>query len=559
MSRKTLAVSVVILGSLLSLACGSDHEKTKAGNEPSPVTEAEHGTKFRDASALLEPYKRVGLDGLHGVAWIDYDVDGDLDLFIPGGVGSKSALFKNDEGEFSNVTDDAGLSSTTGFGGVAVGDIDNDGFPDIYASAEGNDFFDAMNPPALFHNNGDGTFTDVIADSGIVATATASGVTMGDINNDGYLDIFLASSAHRREVVPPARYDNDVLYLNNGDMTFTDVTEKAGVTGGHGSCVTTFSDYDNDNWIDLWVGVCNDVDDQPTPFYLYRNNHDGTFTDVATKAGLNKELGYWMALTFADVENDGDLDVFSTNFGPVSPQGAPAPHALFINNGDGTFTSKPDDKLFLNTFAFGATFGDWDNDGWSDLYVIGDQALGGFVGPGLGTPGYLYFNDGTGALQQEDWAAGADLSAKFTSGVAKADFDGDGFLDLVVAASNFDLQDPESGASLLSDDGAPVLLHNQGNGNHWVTVRLRGTTSNRMAIGAKLELATKSLHQLQELHAGEAFLSAESPWPTFGLGAESGGVLKVTWPSGLKEWFRVAADKVVDLVEGSGSSRRLSP
>jgi enediyne biosynthesis protein E4 len=332
------------------------------------------------------------------------------------------------------------------------------------------------------------------------------------------------------------------------------------VRGGRGSCVTSFSDYDNDGWTDLWVGVCNDVDDLPTPFYLYRNNHDGTFTDVADKAGLNVDPGYWMAITFGDIDNDGDLDMFSTNFGPVTPQGPPEPHVLFRNNGDGTYSHVPDDKLWLNTFAFGATFGDWDNDGWQDLYVVGDQALAGFIGPGAGTPGYLYFNDGKGELKDTGAPPGVDLSNKFTSGVAKADFNGDGFLDVAVAASAYQAQDPNTGQVVLSDEGAPVLLTNRGNENHWVTVRLTGTESNRMAIGAKLELDTAGgLHQTLETYAGYAFLSGESPWPTFGMGRATKGALKVTWPNGRKEWFAVSSDRVIDLTEGTGSATAIKP
>jgi hypothetical protein len=557
MSTQTIQLSLVVLLGATSLGCGAAEEQDSRPTPPAVEVKAEHGSKFTDVSALLEPFKRVGLDGLYGLAWIDYDVDSDLDLLVPGGVGFENAFFENrGDGTFTDVTQQAGLTSTSGYSGVAVGDLDNDGYPDIFASAEGNDFFDARNSPSLFRNNGDGTFTDVIAESGILATRTAAGVTMGDVNNDGYLDIFLASSAHRRELFPPARYDPDQLFINNGDFTFTDVTEEAGVVGGEGSCVATFSDYDDDDWIDLWVGVCNDVDDRPTPFYLYRNNRDGTFTDVATEAGLNERLGYWMAITFGDIENDGDLDMFSTNYGPVDPEGNPAPHVLFVNNGDGTYSGSRDER-WLNTFAFGASFGDWDNDQWSDLYVVGSQPFGGYIGAGLGTPGYVYFNDQRGELTEDTSAAGTDMSHKYTSGLAKGDFDADGFVDLAVAVSAFDLKDPETGTSLISDDGAPVLLHNEGNGNHWVTLRLRGTESNRMAIGAKLRLETADgVRQYQETHAGESFISAESPWPTFGLGGHETALLEVTWPSRRREWFSVASDRIVDIEEGSGSSMK---
>jgi len=228
----------------------------KVANATVPVPDS--GTSFVQSGAFAGFERRNG-EGLGGLAWLDYDGDGDLDMISTNGFGVSSGLFRNDgDGVFTDVTESAGLVSLTGNSGVVAGDIDNDGFPDVLMPGEGNFAGPIQTPTRLFHNNGDGTFTDISATANVPGAATAFSAAMADINNDGYLDLFIAAEGHLGVLFPPNRQDTDKLYLNNGDLTFTDISESAGMQG-LGSCTSSFSDYDNDGWMDLFIAVCNDV------------------------------------------------------------------------------------------------------------------------------------------------------------------------------------------------------------------------------------------------------------------------------------------------------------
>lgn len=538
-----MKANIFILASTIVLASGAVHAS------PNERVITETGTTFEDVSNLLAPYTRKGFDGQGGFAWLDYDADNDLDLLLTGGIGSKNGLFRNNnDGTFTDVSAESGID-VGGHGGVVAGDIDNDGYPDVYLSREGTIFGLAQNTPRFFHNNGDGTFTDISVMAGISGQETTASPAMADINNDGYLDLFVAAAGHRHFIFPPAKQTLERLYLNNGDLTFTDITDSAGVASGLGSCVASFSYYDDDEWIDLFYGDCNNIDGAQTPFHIFRNNGDNTFVDVREEAGLG--LGHWMSSTLGDYDNDGDIDLFATSFGPLSPLGIIEAHALYRNNGDGTYTDVATEELAVNQFSFGATFADWDNDGWLDLFYTGSQDTAGLIGPNIGNPGHMFFNDGAGNLIENNDAHGLDLRNILTSSVAKADYDQDGFLDLAIFASAYQMNDIVSGEPI-GDDGAPFLLKNEGNGNTGVTIRPHGDESNKMAIGAKMWLYTHDLTQVREIYAGGGFLTSESPWPHFGMGKDKIGMLKVRWPSGLKEKFIVRSNRVLDIYEGEG-------
>ncbi len=516
----------------------------------------DRGTRFEQTGAFASFERRNG-GRLGGLAWLDYDADGDLDMISTNGRGASSGLFRNDGGGvFTDVTQSSGLVSLSGNSGVVAGDIDNDGYPDVFMSGEGNFVGPVQSATRLFHNNGDGTFTDITATANVPGGATALSAAMADINNDGYLDLFISAQGHLGLVFPPARQDTDRLYLNNGDLTFTDISESAGMSG-LGSCANAFSDYDNDGWVDLFVAACNDVTFAATPFHLFRNNHDNTFTDVAVEAGLT-EGGYWMSVSFGDIDNDGDFDLFSTSFGPEDPRnlgfGINNAHALYRNNGDGTYTDIADEALGLNQFSWGSTFADFDNDGFVDLFFAGSLAPFGLIGPGpFGNPGHLFMNNHQGGFEQNDEALGVDLSTDQVSGVAQADFDGNGFPDIAVSRTVYLLPpDPVTGERAEAGSGEPVLLSNNGNGNGWLVVQLEGGQSNRMAIGARIEVITRHAHQHREIRAGSSFLSSESPWPVFGLGRDHHALVNVSWPSGLNEWYFGHDKQTMRLVEGSG-------
>ncbi len=531
---------------------------------------------LEDVSELLDGFVRdsnIDLaqgEGLGGAAWLDYDNDEDLDLFLPNGRGGASALFRNNGDEtFTDVALEAGVAYEGGSTGVAVGDLDNNGYVDIFLTGTGGIVFGEHSPTVLFLNNGDGTFTDVTATAGVPGAETSAAAALGDINNDGWLDIFIASPGHidllanegfPPETFGPTAFHPNTLYLSNGvdengDLTFTDISESAGIDDAMGACVAGFSDYDNDGWLDIYVGNCNFAEGPtplPTPFNLYRNNgpdENGniTFTDVATEAGIDR-LGIWMSFAPGDYDNDGDIDFFAffaTNGGIARQE----PHAFYRNNGDGTFTDIAADLGVANLqFSWGATLKDFNNDGYLDLYFAGAFPLFGVPG----NPGWLLFNDGQSGFNQasiED--SGGDLGRRFTSGVAAGDFNGDGFEDVVVVTDTlYNLQSGE-----LLDLGTPVLYRNSGNENNWLTLRLVGTESNRSAIGAKVELVSGELEQVREVLAGSSFASSENPWPSFGLARNEAATVRVTWPSGLVESYDIdRVNQIVTLTEGEGNS-----
>lgn len=557
--RRLLFIFSVILAS-----CVSSGEEI--GSADHATRQIDHGVTFANSSALLAPFSRsANGEGLGGLAWLDYDQDGDLDLYLTNSVTTTNALFSNNgDGTFSDVTFAAGVHNGFGSSGVVAGDIDNDGYPELFVSGEGHIVGPGQTPTRLYHNNGDGTFSEISGLAGVSAASSEFGSAMADINGDGYLDIFVAAPGHipfltgpGTGLSPPSK-----LYLNNGDLTFTEIAASAGVTGEYllpgvgivtdGACVPGFTDYDGDGDQDLLVGNCNafpfapfPLPVRPTPFNLYRNNGDLTFTDVTLAAGLNVP-GFWMGLAFGDVDNDGDVDFFSTSTGTFTGH----LHALMTNNGDGTFSNDGIAAgVAISEFGWGTTMADYDNDGDLDMYQVGALPLFGVIGPGKASPGRLFFNDGAGNFTDTTSATGVNLSFSYSSGVAQADYDGDGFADLVVMTA------PWSAGGFSNPSGAPVLLRNQGNNNHSITVRLVGTRSNAGGVGARVEVKTGHERQVREVRAGSSMASTDSPWPSFGIGHRDEADVTVSWPSGLVEEFDdIDADQLVTLTEGTGEA-----
>ena len=537
-----------VLGAVV-LAAGASVQPAPAQADPPPVV-------FEDVSDRLDFCRgsvASGGDGLGGAAWLDYNNDGFLDLFLANGKENPNALFRNNgDGTFTNVAAEAGVENGLGNTGVLAADFDNDGFKDLFLAGDGGVTGTGQSPVQLYHNNQDGTFTDITPQSGITSPPSAMDLTAGDIDNDGFLDLFIAApglfgTQHRSK-----------LYRNNGDLTFTDISTSAGVDVRVGACAAVFTDYDRDGWIDLMIVTCLGSRNSNV---LFRNNGDLTFTDVAAQAGI-RVPGAWMGIGLADYDNDDDIDLFVTNFGETND-----PNILFESNGDGTYVSgdvAAAAGVGTLEFGWGCTFTDFDNDGYADIFFAG--SLPSVLNQGRGNPGRMLFNnrDGTftdasapscsGGRSRRASSSGeasteciravpVDLSNQWTSGVAQGDFDNDGFADIVVVV------EPVAGGSC-----RPVLLRNLGNENHWVTIRLVGTTSNRDAVGAQVRVVAGPLRQIKEVYAGTSFLSTESPWLTFGLAdQESTDSVKVTWPSGLVEQFaNISTGQTVTLVEGQG-------
>jgi hypothetical protein len=502
-----------------------------------------------------------------GLAFFDYDNDGWLDIYLtngtrlgekwPQGKSPTSQLFKNNrDGTFTNVTEKSGLARTGWQTGVCVGDYDNDGWDDLFCCFWGHNI--------LFHNNGDGTFTDVTQKAGLYNERVhwGAGCTFLDYDRDGHLDLFVCNYIQ----LDPAQVnssgeatvcqwkglpvmcgprglpgDTNFLYHNNGDGTFADVSEKAGILkpGPRYSITAVAYDFDNDGWPDIYVAV----DSQPS--ILYHNNHDGTFTDIAVAAGCAySETGHeqaGMGVAVADYDCDGWFDIFKTNFSDDTCN-------LYRNNGDGTFS----DVTFPSGIAvnsryvgWGCGFLDFDNDGWPDLMQINGHVYPEMVGHEVGetykNPRIVYRNMGNGQFKDVSSVMGPGISERFSSrGAAFGDYDNDGDIDVLVLNMN-DLP------SLLRNDG--------GNRQNWIKVKLTGTKCNRTAIGARVRVITGDHVQMDEVHSGSSVMSQGDLRLHFGLGkSETVDVIEVKWPTTgkLERFTKVKANQILTIKEGSG-------
>src|SRR5215510_10414225 len=494
-----------------------------------------------------------------GVAWLDYDNDGFLDLFFANGANLRAGkpspgnvLFHNTgKGTFVDVTQSAGVAGNGGFStGVAVGDYDNDGFLDLYVAGYGAN--------TLYHNNGNGTFTDVTAKAGVKGGGWSSSAGFFDYDRDGYLDLYVVRyldydvkdnvycGYHKpgyRMYCDPRGFDGvpDLLYRNNGDGTFTDVSRKAGVANPAGKGLgVAFGDFDNDGWPDIFVA--NDL----VRNFLYRNNGDGTFTDRAYSAGVgydpngNPRAG--MGTEFADLDGDGWLDLFVTNFSEEL-------NALFHNRGDLTFEEVTERAGLGSGFlplGFGTKLFDFDNDGDVDIYVTNGHVIDNVqrYNPRLSymQTDLLYANDG-GRFRDVSAESGPAFQIKHVGrGAATGDFDNDGDLDIIV-----------------SNCGQPPMLmrNDGGNRNHWIAVKARGRESNSFGVGARVKVEAGGKTQIKEIYSAGSYLSGSDLRLHFGLGGERKiKQVEILWPSGKKQILNdVAADQVLSLDEAQAQKR----
>lgn len=496
-----------------------------------------------------------------GVALLDYNGDGLLDLFapqggaVPGAAGTsasapRNVLYRNNgDGTFTDVTQGSGLDAPTGYGqGVAVGDFDNDGCPDLYVTAYGGSH--------LFRNRGDGTFTDVTARAGLGdadGRAWPLSAAWGDYDRDGRLDLFVCHYAGwSPETNHPCRTPNGQLgycrpqvyegsscrlYHNNGDGTFTDVTARSGIGKLSGKSMgVAWVDYDEDGWPDLFV--TNDT----LPNFLLHNNRDGTFADQAMLAGVAVGASgspmSGMGIGVGDYDNDGHPDLFDTNFSG-EPKGA------WRNEGHGMFA----DQSFASNLAstnlqflgFGMELCDYDLDGFRDLIIGNGHVLDDTtsLGPGASyaQSQQLFHNGGNRTFTEDLRSLGDLVHPRVTRGLAVGDVDNDGDPDVVMVAQNGPLQ-------LFRNDG--------GNRNHWITFRLEGTRSNRSAIGAKITLRPGDLRLAGWVPGGSSFCSASDQRVTFGLrNADVVREIEVRWPSGqVQKLGSLPADRFYWLREG---------
>jgi hypothetical protein len=501
-----------------------------------------------------------------GVAFLDYDNDGWMDLLVLSGTrlegapsGATNRLYKNNrDGTFADVTTKAGLQRSGWASAVTIGDYDNDGYDDIFITYYGQN--------VLYRNNGDGTFTDVTERAGLRQSAVryGSGCSWVDYDRDGKLDLFVANYLNTTlEKLPKPGENSDCtwkgvpvncgprglptgsvqLFHNNGDGTFTDVSKASGVSAASGSYPMTVvaADYDNDGWPDIYV-ACDS-----TPSWLFRNQHNGAFREEGLERGVAlsedglEQAG--MGVGVGDYDLDGNLDIFKTHF-------ADDTNVLYHNDGKGNFddvTIRTGLGVETRYVGWGAGIVDLDNDGLPDIFVATgsvypevEKKLPAYP---FRTPRLVFRNLGDGRFEELIEEAGSGISAPHASrGCAFGDFDNDGDMDILVMNMN----------------ETPSLLRNDvSGGHHWLKVLLVGVQSNRSAIGSRVVARYGTRRQAQEVQAQSSFYSANDRRLHFGLGKEASADLTIRWTNGATEAIpNVAADQLVVIREGAGIIRK---
>jgi enediyne biosynthesis protein E4 len=504
-----------------------------------------------------------------GLALIDYNNDGFLDIFFvngttlegfPKGEEPVNHLYRNNkDGTFTDVTAEASLIRSGWGQGTCVGDFDNDGWEDLFVTYYGQN--------VLYRNTG-GRFEDVTGKAGLLQKTLRwnSGCCFLDYDRDGKLDLFVANYVDfdlsktmakktenclwrgipvfcgPRGLKPAA----NILYRNNGDGTFADVSQKTGIgdpVRGFGLTALA-ADFDNNGWPDIYI-ACDS-----SPSLYYQNQGNGTFQENGLFNGTaldrdGKEQGA-MGTETADYDGDGLLDIVKTNFDGDLPN-------LFHNNGDGTFTdvsSAAGVGLYNYYLSWATGFLDADNDGWKDLFIINAHVYPEVEKSQLKRTyrqrPLFFYNLGTGSFRDISNQAGPGFQTPRSShGAAAGDLDNDGSLEIVISNVN----------------DTPTLLKNKGDHQNWLTVKAVGAPSNRAGIGARLVLYTGQRRQTDEVRSGGSYISQNDLRRHFGLGtATKADRLEVAWPSGRRECFRdIKANQVVVIKEGSGEKLEATP
>lgn len=573
----TLRNALIILGITLHAAWGQmgsgrpaqppppGTKNVKCTDRPVPQLEditEKAGIHFSHVSSPMAKYIPESMSG--GVILLDYDRDGWLDIYFTNaptvamalkGEKARGALYHNNhDGTFTDVTDKAGVATPCFAMGGAVGDYDNDGWPDLYITCLGGN--------VLYHNNGDGTFTDVTAKAGVADGRWSTGASFGDYDGDGFVDLMVSNYVdfHLNDLPAFGKEANcrfrgieiqcgprglkgagDSLFHNNGDGTFTNVSKSAGVDDppGYYGLSVIWADFNDSGRPDIYVA--NDS----TPKYMYRNEGNGKFTEIGLESGTGvSEDGSEqasMGIAIGDYLHNGLPSLYVTNFEQEYDD-------LFRNEGGSNFT----DVSYLTGVAlpslpwvkWGTAFVDLDNDGWVDLITVSGHITSLVdnlpAGAGYREPKLLHLNQKNGTFCDASDQAGPALQERRVSrGLAVGDLFNDGNMDVVVE----DL------------DGSPMVLKNRSvSGRHWVSFELAGTKSNRLAIGAKIKIVAGGMTQTDEIHSGGSYLSQSDLRAHFGLGSATKiDRVEIRWQSGKVESVAdLAVDQFYSILEGSG-------
>jgi hypothetical protein len=578
--QQTLRRLIRPLGAILIVAASSGlalhsrvlaAQSSKAPESAIPVhyTDVRESAKITFQQDSTQTEEKYYLETMGtGVAWIDYDQDGLMDLYFVQSAATdlykpphpiRSALYHNNgDGTFTDVTEKAGVGGEGHYGqGVAVGDFDNDGYPDLYVTGYGR--------AILYHNNGNGTFTDVTAKAGVAdegGWSTSAG--WFDYDKDGWLDLVVTNYIEwspknnlwcgerrpgYRSYCHPGNYKGQriKLYHNNHDGTFTDVSDASGVGKPEAKGMgVVLADFNNDGWTD--IAIANDS----WPNFLFINKHNGTFEDVSLVSGLAaSEDGRYeagMGIDAADIDGDGWMDVYITHLDFEL-------NRLYRNSQDGTFTDETYRSRIGNRAVLlsgvAAKFLDYDNDGWNDILQLNGAMLDNVAlyhgEVSYKEPLLMYRNLGKGEFDKVSDSLGSDFMRPIVGrGLATADYDNDGDIDIVT-------NNRGDFPSLLRNDG--------GNANNWLTVQLVGTKSNRDGIGASLKLTSEGVVQVEQAKGGMSYMSASDPRIHFGLGKRTKiASLEITWPSGqIDRLTNVAINQIITVKEGAGLIPRQFP
>jgi hypothetical protein len=537
----------------------------KCTNRPVPQLEditAKAGVTFSHASSQDKRYIFESMSG--GVILLDYDRDGWPDIYFTNaptidmalaGKTSLGALYHNNhDGTFTDVTQKAGLTKPCMAMGGAVGDYDNDGWPDLYITCLGGNI--------LYHNNGDGTFNDVTAKAGVSEGRWSAGASFGDYDGDGFVDLMVTNYVdfHLDDLpqfgsTPYCKYrgfdvqcgprglkgTGDTLFHNNGDGTFTDVSKSAGVNGpeGYYGLGVIWADFNGIGRPDIYI--TNDS----TPKFMYKNLGNGKFEEIGFESGTalssNGSEQASMGIAVGDYNHTGRPSLYVTNFENEN-------NDLYRNEGNWNFS----EQSFASGLAlaalpwvkWGTAFVDLDNDGWLDLMTVTGHVYPQTdlmpSDPGYRQPKLLSLNQKDGSFCDASSQAGPALIEKHVSrGLAVADLFNDGNMDVVIN----DL------------DGTPMILRNHGvPGRHWVSFELAGTKSNRLALNARIKITAGGVTQTDEVHSGGSYLSQNDLRLHFGLGSSAKiDNVEIRWPSGAVDHIgSLAADQFYSVLEGQG-------